>query len=274
MYVKTFQQISKTDAATAGGKGSSLGEMTHAGIPVPDGFVITTNAYKYFSGKNFSEAFKEEIFKSFNNLKSERVAVRSSAVAEDSSSASWAGQLESYLNVKKEDLLDAVKNCWNSIKSARASAYASDQNATSEQLIVAVVVQKMVDSEISGVMFTVNPVTKNSNEIMIEACYGLGELLVQGEITPDNYIVDKKSLNATENTLGSQDVMMVYQNDENKKIPVPDDIKNISTLNAAQLKDLAGLGIRIENHYKFPQDIEWALEKGIFYIVQSRPITT
>jgi len=274
MYTKTFQQISKNDVLIAGGKGASLGEMTKAGIPVPPGFVITTNSFLEFHNKTFSENFKKELLSSFENLKSERVAVRSSAIAEDASSASWAGQLESYLNVTEENLLDAVKKCWDSIDSDRAENYAKQQHVPDSELLVAVVVQKMVNSDVSGVMFTANPVTNNKNEVMIEAAYGLGELLVQGEITPDNYIIDKHKLDITESTVGSQEEMLVYQNGQNKKIPIPDNRKNILMINQNQLKELAELGIKIESHYGFPCDIEWAMEKEKFYIVQSRPITT
>jgi len=281
MYTKAFQQISKSDVATVGGKGASLGEMTNAGIPVPNGFVVTTNAFKKISGKIIPQGIQEEIFKAFDELNAERVAVRSSAVAEDSSDASWAGQLESYLNVKRENLLDSVQKCWNSINSDRAKNYAKQQKITANQLtensanqlVVAVVIQKMVESVVSGVMFTVNPVTNNLNEIMIEAAWGLGELLVQGEITPDNYIIDKKTLTITE-TIGSQNKMLIYKNGQNKIIPLAENIRSKLTLNKVQIEELVRLGKKIESHYGSTQDIEWAMENDKFYIVQSRPITT
>ncbi len=274
MYIKFFKEISKSDTKTAGGKGASLGEMTNAGIPVPPGFVITTNAFKEFHNKDFSDSLKNEIFEAFDILGSKRVAVRSSAVAEDSGSASWAGQLESYLNVSKDNLLDAVTKCWYSVKSERAKDYANQQKVPDSEMLVAVVVQKMVESAASGVMFTANPVTNNKDEIMIEAGHGLGELVVQGEIIPDNYLIDKNVLSITESVQGSQEIMLVYQNDKNEKITLPDNLKNEYILNSNQLIELSKIGIKIENHYGFPCDIEWAFEQGKFYVVQSRPITT
>jgi pyruvate,water dikinase len=274
MYIKFFEEIYLSDTNIAGGKGASLGEMTNAGIPVPNGFIVTTNAFIDFSDKEISKYFKEELLIAFNKLGAERVAVRSSAIAEDSSVASWAGQLESYLNVGRENLIDAVRKCWDSINSERVKNYSQQYNIPSSQLVVAVVIQKMVNSEVSGVMFTVNPITNNKNEIMIEAAHGLGELLVQGEITPDNYIISKKELTLTEGSLGSQRKMLVYENEQNKEISIPNNIKNEPILNARQLKEIADLGIKIEKHYGFPCDIEWAFEKGKFFIVQSRPITT
>lgn len=274
MYIKTFEQISKTDVLVAGGKGASLGEMINAGFPIPVGFVISTRAFEEFSEKTFSESFKKEVLDAFDKLSSNKVAVRSSAVAEDSSSASWAGQLESYLNVNKENLLESVKKCWDSIKSKRAESYASDKNLVKSQLTVAVVVQKMIASEVSGVMFTANPVTRNKNEIMIEAGYGLGEYIVQGIITPDNYVVDKKKLEIKNRELGSKERMYIYKNGKNQDMPVEEQQRQKFALDDNQIKELVELGIKIEKHYGFPCDIEWAFEKGKFYITQSRPITT
>jgi phosphoenolpyruvate synthase/pyruvate phosphate dikinase len=274
MYLKDFSEISKDDVKEVGGKGASLGEMTNAGIPVPPGFVVTTRAYKEFEGQEIPAEVKEQILVAFDELNAVRVAVRSSAVAEDSSAASWAGQLDTFLNVTKEDLIESIRKCWNSMMSENALAYADQHEVSKDQLQVAVVVQKMVESETAGVMFTVNPVTSNKEEIMIEAGFGLGEMLVQGMITPDNFIVDKNSLEITAKSIDKQEMMMVYQDGENKEIEVPVEIQSMQALPDSKVKELAELGIRIENHYGFPCDIEWALEKNTLYIVQSRPITT
>lgn len=246
MYIKTLSEIFMTDVNLVGGKGVSLGEMTKAGMPVPPGFVITTEA--------FGKINKEEILKAYDQLNAERVAVRSSAVAEDSSQASWAGQLETYLNVSKEELITKIKSCWDSIKSERVLSYAARQNLSEDQLLVAVVVQKMVDSKASGVMFTVNPVTKDNSEIMIEAVLGLGEALVQGLVTPDNFIVNKESLEIKVKDLQKEDKQSI--SDEN-------------------IKKLVELGKKIEGHYGSPQDIEWAIDnQNRIWILQSRPVTT
>lgn len=274
MLTKTFEAISKNDVNLVGGKGASLGEMLNAGLPVPLGFVITTKAYLQFYKQGLPADVEEEIFKAFDSLRTERVAVRSSAVAEDSSTASWAGQLESYLNVTREDLIESIRKCWNSIKSERALSYTAQQNLSEDQMTVAVVVQKMVESEVSGVMFTVNPITKDVNEIIIEAGYGLGEMLVQGIVTPDNFLLNKTTLEIKNRDIQTQDVMLVFQEGANKEVPVPENKKSQPTLSDEQIKNLALLGKKIEDHYGYPQDIEWAFEKDNFYIIQSRPITT
>ncbi len=273
-YLVSFRDVWKQDSPLVGGKGASLGELTHAGISIPQGFILTTKAYNDFSQKDIPQRLQAEIMQAFTDLKIERVAVRSSAIAEDSLTASWAGQLESYLNVTKEDLINAIKKCWRSITSDRAKAYAKEQKLTPDKIAVAVVIQKMVNSEVAGVMFTANPISNNNDEIMIEAGYGLGELLVQGMITPDNYIVDKQSLESKNKSLGSQQKMLVYKHNKNVEVPVPENLQNRIVLSEKQIKELAKLGKSIEAHYNFPQDIEWAFEKEALFIVQSRPITT
>lgn len=244
--IKKFGEISKENVDLVGGKGASLGEMTNVGIPVPPGFVITTDG--------FQNDIEQETLEAFDKLNAEKVAVRSSAVAEDSSSASWAGQLETYLNITRENLINKVKECWDSINSERAKDYASQQDLSEDQMKVAVVVQKMVDAESAGVMFTVNPISKDKNEVMIESTLGLGEKLVQGEIIPDNFIIDKNSLEIENRDLSEQDKQTV--SDEN-------------------IKQLVELGKKIESHYGKPQDIEWAIDnEHKIWILQSRPITT
>lgn len=274
IYTKKFSEISKDDVLAVGGKGASLGEMTRAGIPVPPGFVVTADTYREFVGSEIPVNVQEEILKSFDTLGAKRAAVRSSAIAEDSKTASWAGQLESYLNVTRDKLIENIRECWNSIKSERALAYASEQNLPEDQLVVAVVVQKMVNSESSGVMFTINPITRETSEIMIEAGFGLGEMIVQGMITPDNFVVDKQNQEIKSRDIQTQDTMMVFQNDQNMEVPVPEDKKSEPALSETQVKELVELGIKIEDHYGMPMDIEWAMEKGEIYIVQVRPVTT
>jgi pyruvate,water dikinase len=275
MYIKTFNEISQKDINQVGGKGASLGEMIQAGISVPSGFVITTQVYQNFINEQLPVEVREEILKAFNSLGEERVAVRSSAVAEDSTQASLAGQLETFLNVKKEDLIDSVRDCWNSIKSDRALAYIAQQNLAQDKLAVAVVVQKMIDSKSSGVAFTANPITKNTNEIMIEAGFGLGEALVQGLITPDNLLLNKKTLEIENRDIQIQETMLAFIDGENREVAVPDDKKDKPAIPDDKVVELAKLAIQIENHYQAPQDIEWAIDnQGKIWILQSRPITT
>jgi len=275
IYIRTFDQIDKSNVKEVGGKGASLGEMTKAGIQIPSGFIVTAQAHKKFINESMPVDIEDEILKNFDELGAQRVAVRSSAITEDSSQSSWAGQLETYLNVSRNDLISKIRECWNSIKSERALSYAENQNLSEEDLFVAVIVQKMVESKSSGVMFTVNPITKDENEIMIEAGFGLGELLVQGLITPDNFIVDKQTLKIKNKDIQSQDTMLVFQDGMNKEIIVPEEKKNEQSISDEIVKDLAGIGKKIEAHYGKPQDIEWGIDgQSKIWILQSRPITT
>lgn len=275
MFTKSFSELSKNDTGIAGGKGASLGEMTRAGISVPPGFVVTTDAYKNFYNQELSVEIRNDIIGAFDKLGSQRVAVRSSAVAEDSSQASWAGQLETYLNVDRKNLIRKIKECWNSIKSERALQYASQQNLSQDQLLVAVIVQAMIASESSGVMFTANPVTSDRSEIMIEAGFGLGEMIVQGSITPNNFILDKKTLEIKNRDIQTQDAMLTFSDGKNVEIPVPENRKSKQVISDTLIKKLAEIAMEIESYYGVPQDIEWAIDSaGKIWILQSRPITT
>ncbi len=274
-FIKKFGEISKGDTKQVGGKGASLGEMVKAGIQVPSGFVITAQAHQKFVNDSLPVNVRKGILKAFDELDAQQVAVRSSAIAEDSSQASWAGQLETYLNVSRDDLINKVRDCWSSVKSERALSYAGGQDLAEDDLFVAVVVQKMIDSKTSGVMFTVNPITKDTNEVMIEAGFGLGELLVQGLITPDNFIINKNTFEIKSKDVQAQDTMLVFQEGENKEIPVPSDKRNEQKVSDENIRELVNMAIKIETHYGKPQDIEWAIDdQNRIWILQSRPITT
>lgn len=272
-FVKKFSEITQDDILLVGGKGLSLGIMKNNGIPVPDGFVVTTNVNKDYSGSEISKDVIEEILKAFDDLQVEYVAVRSSAVSEDSAKNSWAGQLESFLFVTRENLLDNIHKCWLSLKSDRAKAYIQ-KNKLSEDQKIAVVVQKMINSPRSGVMFTANPINKNTEEMIIESVYGLGELLVQGIVTPFNYVIDKNDLILKSTSPTDQEEMLVYQDKRTQEIPVPSGFSRQTNLSEEELQKLARIGKRIEEIYETPQDIEWVMDGGQFLIVQSRPITT
>ena len=273
-YTRRFKEISKDNANEFGGKVASLGEMLKAGIPVPDGFGISTDAFVSFNGKDFTDEFKQELHEMFKGLNVVRVAVRSSAIAEDSSVASWAGQLESYLNVDEDGFELAIRKCWNSINSNSAKSYAADKKLSKEDLFVGVAVQKMVNSDVAGVMFTANPVSNNIDELIIESAYGLGEVVVQGITTPDRFTLDKKGMWVVEFSISIKEKMMIFESGKNKIIDVPEQIADRTSLREDEVLKLANLGIKIEKHYKKPMDIEWAFEGKKFYIVQSRPITT
>jgi phosphoenolpyruvate synthase/pyruvate phosphate dikinase len=268
----SFKDEQPADVLMVGGKGASLIKLYQAGLKVPDGFVVTTDAYKEFNGAQISDEFKGQLLKAFDELDAKRVAVRSSAISEDSDSASWAGQFESFMNVHREELVQKLLECWESAKGA--SSYAETQSLKESDLVLAVVVQKMVDSEVSGVAFSVNPVTHDDEEIMIEATYGLGELLVQGMITPDNYVIKKTDGSIKSERVSVKKTMLVFQDGETKEVPVAAADQEKSCLTPEQLKELKEVVSEVEDYYGSPQDIEWGVMENKFYVLQSRPITT
>jgi pyruvate,water dikinase len=310
-FTKPFKELGRNDAAIAGGKGASLGEMTRARIPVPPGFVVLSGAFEQFiqetdlaaeidsilesvkhedinSVEEASEKIKalilsrempkdieEEIEQGFKELDAQYVAVRSSATAEDSASAAWAGQLDSFLNTTHAQLLENVKHCWASLFTPRAIFDRFEKNLHTQKISVAVVIQKMVESEISGIAFSVHPVTQDSNQLIIEAGLGLGEAIVSGQITPDSYVVEKDprriiDLNISEQERGLYKI--TGGGNEWKDIPKDEGAKQ--KLSEEEIMELTEIILGIEKHYGFPCDIEWARENKEFYIVQSRPITT
>ena len=400
-YIKDFSEIGKGDAAIAGGKGASLGEMTSAFAkamggqadrynPVPPGFVLLSSAFEHFldetnlnveidailttvnteemrSVEHASERIQKlileakmpkdigkEIQKNFKILDAEPtrnashsdaggfVAVRSSATAEDSNSAAWAGQLDTFLNTTEENLLENVQKCWASLFTSRAIFYRFEHFQQHPNILenvgmsagihgakisVAVVVQKMIQSEISGIAFTVHPVTEDRNQLIIEAGWGLGEAIVSGQITPDSYVVEKNPRRIIDINIVNQE-RGIYralsssspakgragrgidgtstpqskmdsspQTGErgtlaNEWRDIPENKRAEQKLSNEQILELAELVIKIEKHYDFPCDIEWAVgpvidsevaqtrgehvegKGGKFYITQSRPITT
>lgn len=308
--IKNFTQISKADTEIAGGKGASLGEMTQAGIPVPNGFVILSNAFDRFLeetdlsveidaafdtvdikevhtienasekiqamilSREIPENIKTEILKFYKNLDSKFVAVRSSATSEDSASAAWAGQLDSFLNTTNETLLENVKKCWASLFTSRAIFYRFEKDLKKDKISVAVVVQKMVDSEESGIAFSVHPVTQDENQIIIEAGFGLGEAIVSGSITPDSYVVDKQGFSILDINVNEQTKALYKKAKGGNEWKELGEKGKSQVLTEKEITELSKLIVKIENHYCFPCDIEWAKEKGKFFITQSRPITT
>lgn len=232
-----------------------------------------------------SEELKVEILKAYKKLSEEKlawlstsepgcVAVRSSATAEDLPEASFAGQQDTYLNVMgNEELINKVRKCWASLFTARATYYRKEQGFPTEKVGIAVVVQKMITSESSGVMFTSDP-TGDKSKIIIEGGFGLGEAIVSGTITPDNYIVDRATMKLVGKKINTQELKIIRQGNTTIKMPMEKEEARKQKLADDLIIELAHIGANIENHYKAPQDIEWALEKGKMYIVQSRAITT
>lgn len=231
-------------------------------------------------GGEIPKEIKDEIIEAYRILnervgKETYVAVRSSATAEDLPSASFAGQQSTFLNVKGEmGVVEAVKACWASLFEPRAIFYRTHHGFNHMKVGLAAVVQMMVQSERSGVMFTVDPMTQDKNILLIEAAYGLGEPVVSGQITPDTYKVEKREFNIIEKNVAKQTWMLVKIGEKNQKVEIKEEKQSLQKLTDQQIKDLAKIGKKIEEHYNFPQDIEWAIQNNNIYIVQSRPITT
>ncbi|MFH1243984.1 MAG: phosphoenolpyruvate synthase [bacterium] len=311
-YVLWFHEIDKDDVDRVGGKGANLGEMTKSGFPVPGGFVVTSSAYKHMIDVNnledkikailqdldvensgalnrashqvqdliehspFPKEIEEPVFQAYDKLGNDPwVAVRSSATAEDLPQASFAGQQETYLNVRGDaSLLVHIRKAWASLFEPRAIYYRVQQKFDHFQVALAVPVQKMVQSDVSGIMFTINPVTNDKSKIIVEAIWGLGEKIVQGAITPDHYEVDKITLELVENRTVKQTIEMVRSGEGNTDRKVPKSRQEKRKLTDKQAIAVATLGKKLQQHYFFPQDIEWAIENGKLFVVQTRPITT
>lgn len=227
------------------------------------------------------EDVRREIEEAYRELSSREgvedlpVAVRSSATVEDTEQYSFAGMFQSFLNVRGADaLIERVRDCWASSYGARVLFYRIKQGL-GEEVPIAVVVQKMVDSEKAGVLFTVDPATGDPNRLVIEAAWGLGEVVVGGEVNPDRYEVDKDTF-ATVRLIGHKDVMLVRDEEtgENVRVELPEEKATAPVLTTAEVRELAELGKRDEAHYGVPQDAEWAIEDGRIYLVQTRPVTT
>jgi pyruvate,water dikinase len=264
-----FTDEACSDVRVAGGKGASLAAMTAAGLPVPSGFAVAATVLErsvdagrlreLALARSHAEARelvlaarppRDEIEAAYARLGGGPVAVRSSAAAEDSEAASFAGQQETFLRVEgAEDVCAKVVECWASFFSERALFYRGHKGSL-EDLGMAVVVQRMVAAEKAGVIFTVDPVQRRRDQMIVEAVFGLGEQVVSGEVTPDHYIVDREGAVKRE-VLASRGV-----------------------LSHDELRELAALGRRLEEHFGAPQDVEWAIEGGRIHLLQSRPVTT
>ena len=188
--------------------------------------------------------------------------------------ASWVGELETYLNVTENNLLYFIQKCWSSLFTPRAIFYRFENKLHKQKVSVAVVIQKMVQSEISGICFTVHPVTKDKNQMVIEAGFGLGEFIVGGLITPDTYVVHKNNFSIADISISFQTAKLIKTAKGNLKKKLTKAQGNKQKLPEEQIVILAKICAHIEKHYRHPQDIEWAYEKGKFYITQARPITT
>ena len=313
-----FEEITKGDIPLVGGKGANLGEMYHAQIPVPPGFIVTADAYFNFlevakivdgirpyletldvndsqklqtvsslvknkiSSSSMPDDTVSQIRAAYRKLGGGLVAVRSSATAEDLPEASFAGQQRTFLNVQGEDeVVAAIQACWASLFEPRAIFYRQEHGFDHFKVGIAVPVQKMVQSETSGVLFTVEPLSNDETKILIEAIYGLGEAIVSGEVTPDQYLLDKKELRIVDKRIRKQKWQLVRdlgvsagELEGNVRRAVPSSKQTMQKLTDEDIVALAKLGKAIEDLYQSPQDIEWAKQDKRLSIVQSRPVTT
>lgn len=326
-FIKWLKELSKEDLLVVGGKAANLGEMYKLGLPVPDAFVVTTEAYKYFlntSGlkqcifdllkrtnvddpseleANTAQIrqwirqaempieIEEEIIQAYQQLSQELgvqevcVAVRSSATLEDVPQASFAGLQLTLLNVKgAENLIQAVKQCWASLFTARATFYRSKHGFDHERVLIAVPIQRqlgvlseqeyLAGSYKGGVGFTIHPATGERDKVIIEASWGQGENVVSGAVTPDTYVLSKQTGELLEVKVGSKEFMRVAKAEGGtKEIETPEELRSVQCLSRQELKQLWELALKLEQHYQFPQDFEWVSEHGKVYLVQTRPVT-
>jgi len=313
-----FDEVTKGDIPLVGGKGANLGEMVHARIPVPPGFIVTADAYfKFLEASNLTDEIRrylkdldvndskklqevaslikdrissvpmppdmvKEIKGAYLKLGGGLVAVRSSATAEDLPEASFAGQQRTFLNIQGEDgVVTAIQGCWSSLFEPRAIFYRQQQGFDHFRVGIAVPVQKMIQSETSGVMFTIEPLNNDTTKILIEAIFGLGEAIVSGDVTPDQYLLDKSGIRIIDKKIHKQEWQLVKdmkapvgELEPNIKIPVSPPKQAKQKLADKDIVALAKVGKMIEDLYQFPQDIEWAKEGTELFILQTRPVTT
>lgn len=311
--VRSLADVRIGDRAAVGGKGASLGELSAAGIRVPPGFVVLTAAFvRAVAGPEHDRALREieqlpaddhaaiarvtapireritaaplpddvrtAIVEQYSGLGARApVAVRSSATSEDSADTSFAGLQDTYLWVRGEDaLLTHVRNCWASLYSVESVAYRRRLRLTEQGLAMAVVVQRMVDAQVSGVMFTCSPVTGDRSVVALEATWGLGSAVVSGDVTPDTYVVSKVTGEIVERTVATK--LRLHRMDPSgagvRSDDVPLDQQRQPCLHDEQIRELARIGRRVEDHYGSAQDIEWAIDAGTgISVLQSRPET-
>ncbi len=317
LFCVWFDQVTRDDVPLAGGKGANLGDMVQAGLPIPPGYVITAPAYRrviehanlettiddllldldrsvcgqlraveplirdLFVDVPIPEEIRAPILEHYRRLGDNvPVAVRSSATAEDLAGASFAGQQETFLNVVGEEaLIEAVRRCWSSLYTAQAIFYRSQRGFDDRQVSMAVVIQRMVNAEKSGVSFTVDPVLRNHSQMVIEGVWGLGEGVVSGTITPDHYKVDRETYETVYEFVPQKQIMFCRKPEGDDRPGnvitelVPDEKVWARVLGDDELRLMVDLGNLVEKHFGYPQDIEWAIENGTIYLLQSRPIT-
>ncbi|RDI34300.1 phosphoenolpyruvate synthase [Lentzea flaviverrucosa] len=313
-YIRDFTTLGKDDTAIAGGKGANLGECTRAGLPVPPGFVVTADAFLKSMSQvrddlatelaialdrsttpdrlaesaermrelarkaGVSDEVRHAVLQAYRDLgQDESVAVRSSATSEDTAGASFAGMNSTFTNTRgAHALLDRLLDCWVSLFGTRSIAYRAEQGITDEPAI-AVVVQKMVNSERSGVMFTADPSTGDRDKLLVEASFGLGEVVVSGAVEPDTYVLRRNGdeVSLVDTRIGRKTHEIVRGPDgADQRVELDSEASHAQVLTEAEAVEIGRLGLRVQRHYGEPQDTEWAIADGETWLVQSRPITT
>jgi len=316
-FVRTFAEMTKKDIQEAGGKAANLGELTQAGFNVPPGFCVTSEALFHlieanglqteidtivggFNYEDFGEMdektahirsliseaeipsdLREEISDAIGQLQGTEdpfVAVRSSVAVKDSPISSFPGMMDTYHYLKGEaDILEHIRKCWASLWTTRAAMNRYHKGIDHHMGLIAPIVQKMVHSEVAGVLFTANPITSSREEMVIEANWGLGESVVSGKSMNDFFVVVKSPLSLKDKRISKKTLMIDFDEKSGggrKDMAVAPDKMDAPTLEDAQALELGETGLRIEAVFGFPQDIEWAYETGELYILQSRNIRT
>jgi pyruvate,water dikinase len=323
VLVLNFDDVDKNSLALVGGKNASLGEMIKAGIRVPPGFAVTTDAYLDFitetgikdqiygilsdldvddvDALNSASTEVQELIRNASvsnevggalrerysqlceecHVETVPVAVRSSATAEDLPTASFAGQQETYLWVEgKDKVIENVRNCWASLFTPRAISYRVKNDFAHEKVLISVGVQKMVNSRVAGVLFTINPTDGDASKVVIEGSWGLGETVVSGSVNPDKFVVDKVVMEISERTISAKHIECVYDPDKGEVVnaDVAQDIQRKCCLEDRDIIELVNIAKNIERHYGCAMDIEWAIDKDLsfpenVFIVQARPET-
>ena len=316
-FVKTFGEMTREDIQEAGGKAANLGELTQNGYNIPPGFCVTSEALSYHTEKsnlqpeidaiaaNFDyEDFGEmeektaqirdlianaeipdDLYKeisgaitALNTPEQSFVAVRSSVAVKDSPVSSFPGMMDTYHYLKgEEEIVEHIRKCWSSLWTSRATFNRYHKNIDHHLGLIAAIVQKMVNPEMAGILFTANPITSSRDEMVIEANWGLGESVVSGKSMNDFFLLDHSSGKEKLRKIAKKTVMVCFDQDKGfgrKEMAVAPDMMDATTLSEEQVNELGNIGLKIEGVFGFPQDIEWAYQKGELFILQSRNIRT
>jgi pyruvate,water dikinase len=305
VFVKFLDEIKEPKVSELGGKGYSLAVLTSNGFNVPQGFIIVSEAFFEYveqnnmmekvqklsseiNENNFREKSREikglifsgkiprevvrEVEVGLRKLNAKFVSVRSSAVSEDSLKASFAGLHDTFLNIKAEtnSILENVKKCWASLFNERAIIYRIKKKILHLEGM-AVIIQEMIPSEVSGVVFTTHPM--NDKFLLIEASYGIGDMVVGGRVEPDGYVVDRETLKIVERKIGKKNMMTAIKGEEIKAINVKRELAERQALSDEKIKEIAEISLRVEKIFDYPQDIEWCMKNDKVWLLQSRAIT-